>query len=125
MVIFMKKNLIVIPPKSAMDEGEKNPQSCKILLIPDTGTELLGFYDADCVVSYGLSEKSTISPSSISDYETVISLQRELPTLDGEIIERQEISLRRPEGLIEESFLAVVGMFLINGVPPEKLSDFF
>ncbi len=121
----MKKNLIVIPPKSAIDASEKKPQSCRILLIPDTASELLGYYDADCVVSYGLSEKSTISPSSISDYETVISLQRELPTLDGEIIERQEISLRRPEGLSEESFLAVAGMFMIAGIPPEKLAEFF
>ena len=125
MVINMRKNLIVIPPKSIIDSTERTPESCKILLIPDTAPQLLGFYDADCVVSYGLSEKSTISPSSISEYETVVSLQRELPTLDGEIIEQQEILLRRPDGISVESFLAIAGLFLINGVPPEKLSEFF
>ena len=108
-----------------MDKQEKTPQSCEILLIPDTAPALLGLYDAGCVVSYGLSEKSTLSPSSISQYETVLSVRRELPTLDGEMLERQEITLRRPEGMSEESFLAAAGTLLISGVTPEKLGEFF
>lgn len=83
------------------------------------------FYQAESVVSYGLSDKSTLTPSSISEHETVISIQRELPTIDGDLLEQQEIALKRPEDMPVEKFLAVVGALLITGIPPEKLGEFF
>mgnify|MGYP001388229032 FL=1 len=122
----MLPSLIIIPPKwEELSKGEEKRQKCRILLIPDTAAKLLQFYEAESVVSYGLSEKSTITPSSISDSETVISVQRELPTIDGELLERQEIALKRPSNLPIEKFLALVGVLLITGVKPEKLGEFF
>jgi len=122
----MLPSLIIIPPKwEELSKGEEKRQKCRILLIPDTAAKLLQFYEAESVVSYGLSEKSTITPSSISDSETVISVQRELPTIDGELLERQEIALKRPSNLPIEKFLALVGALLITGVKPEKLGEFF
>jgi len=119
----LQKNLIIVPPKweNAFDAMKKAPQKCRILLIPDTAAGILHFYEADCVVSYGLSDKSTITPSSITEDETVISIQRELPTIDGDLLEQQEIALRRPEGMAVEKFLAAIGALLITGVQPEKL----
>jgi len=122
----MPSSLIIIPPKwEELCSSMEKRQKCRILLIPDTAAKLLRFYEAESVVSYGLSDKSTITHSSISDFETVISIQRELPTIDGELLERQEIALRRPENLAVEKFLALVGAFLITGVKPEELGRFF
>ena len=118
--------MIIIPPRwEEADYGAGNRKKCRILLIPDTAAKLLQFYEAESVVSYGLSEKSTITPSSISDEETVVSIQRELPTVDGELLEQQEIALRRPANLAIEKFLALVGALLITGVKPEELDKFF
>ncbi len=120
----MKKNLIVVPPKCP-DRYRNTKKDCRILLIPDTASGILRSFNADCVVSYGMNEKSSLTLSSVSDEEMVVSLQRELPTLDGEILERQELKMRRPLGMPEESILAVAGTLLLTGVPPEKLPDFF
>ncbi len=120
----MKKNLIVVPPK-CFDALPDKAADCRILLIPDTASDILRSFNADCVVSYGMNEKSSLTMSSVSDEEMVVSLQRELPTLDGEILERQELKMPRPAGMRVESILAVVGTLLITGIPPEKLPDFF
>jgi len=126
-VIKLEKNLIIVPPswENAYENRETAPQKCRILLIPDTASGLLQFYEAECVVSYGLSEKSTLTPSSITEGETVISIQRELPTIDGELLEQQEIALKRPEDLPVEKFLAAAGALLIAGISPEKLGKLF
>jgi hypothetical protein len=125
-VIKLQSNLIIVPPKWEDGlEKKENRQKCKILFIPDTAAALLQFYQAESVVSYGLSDKSTLTPSSISEHETVISIQRELPTIDGDLLEQQEIALKRPEDMPVEKFLAIVGALLITGIPPEKLGEFF
>lgn len=123
----MEKNLIIVPPdwESAFENQETVPQKCRILLIPDTAAALLHLYESECVVSYGLSDKSTLTLSSITDDETVISIQRELPTIDGELLEQQEIALKRPENLPVENFLAAAGALLIAGVSAEKLGKLF
>ena len=122
----MESGLIVIPPKwEETSNGTENRRKCRILLIPDTASKLLQLYEAESVVSYGLSDKSTITPSSISEFETVVSIQRELPTIDGELLEQQEIALRRPENMAIEKFLAVVGTLLVAGVRPEQLDKLF
>lgn len=125
-MIKLQSNLIIVPPKWEDGfEKKENRQKCKILFIPDTAAALLQSYQAESVVSYGLSDKSTLTPSSISEHETVISIQRELPTIDGDLLEQQEIALKRPEDMPVEKFLAVVGALLITGIPPEKLGEFF
>ena len=50
-----------------------------------------------------------------------MALQRELVTLEGTVVEQQELVLPFP---LEESplpFLAVAGTLLLLGVPPEEL----
>jgi hypothetical protein len=119
----MKKSLIIIPPNWHREDYTMK-EDCAVLLIPDSATEIIGYFGAECVVSYGMSEKSTITLSSISEHETVVALQREVPTIHGEILERQELKLKRA-GIPEESLLAIVGVLLVTGTAPEKLCDFF
>lgn len=120
----MKKTLIIIPPKWKREDYDKK-EECRILLMPETAGEVLRFFETDCVVSYGMSEKCSVTLSSISDSNAVISLQRELPTLDGEMLERQELKMNRLEHLSEESLLAIATVLLISGIAPEKLADLF
>ncbi len=50
------------------------------------------------------------------------ALQRELVTVDGQVVERQEFPLDLERGEEEQSALAVAGALLLLGVPPEELS---
>lgn len=120
----MKRALITIPPKWKAEDFSKR-EECGILLMPDKAGEILHLFDADCVVTYGMSEKCSVTLSSIAENDAVISLQRELPTLDGELLERQELKMRRPDYVSEESLLATASVLLISGLDPEKLSNFF
>lgn len=70
-----------------------------------------------------MSPRDTITMSSINDTQTVIALQRELVTLDGTVLERQELPLRRRalHGSADD-LMAAVGGLLILGVSPERLT---
>ncbi len=84
---------------------------CGILLLPgDADAE--GF-ETGCIVTYGMSAKNSITLSSIGEDACVLALQRELPTVNGDVLERQEIKIEsstRPDSL-----LAVAGALLILG----------
>jgi peroxiredoxin len=116
----MKKNLYIIPPKWKREDYDKK-EDCRILLMPDSAGEVLRYFDADCVVSYGMSEKCSVTFSSISDDNAVVSLQRELPTLEGELLERQEIPVSMEEPAEPEAILAAAGALLLLGANPESL----
>ena len=49
------------------------------------------------------------------------ALQRELVTVDGQVVERQEFPLALEPGEGELSALAAAGALLLLGVPPEEL----
>ena len=49
------------------------------------------------------------------------ALQRELVTVDGQVVERQEFPLNLAPGEGELSALATAGALLLLGVPPEEL----
>ncbi len=95
--------------------------SCGILLLPgdvvvcDTDSDI---FDADCIVTYGMSPKNTITLSSISEETCVLALQRELITTKGDVLERQEIKIKG--GLRPDCLLTVAGALLILG---QKISD--
>jgi hypothetical protein len=85
---------------------------CGILLLPG-GADAEAF-DADCIVTYGMSPKNTITLSSISEESCVVAIQRELLTSCGEMLERQEIKIKG--GMRPTSLLAVAGALLILGL---------
>lgn len=88
------------------------------LLLPDEFAGQRSFPAAQ-VVSYGLSPKSSLTLSSVEEEHLVVALQRELVTLTGQRVERQEFFC--PEILGREATLAIAGALLIAGAPPEKL----
>lgn len=103
-------DIIVISPGAAGIEPEE-PVKCRLLLTPEKARA--EFAEAGCVVTYGMSGRSTLTISSIQDREDMIAVQREVPTVSGRIIERQEISVRG--GGEPERLLALEGTMLLLG----------
>ena len=94
------------------------PISCRALLMP-AEMEIHNI-DADYAVSYGMNGKDTVTVSSIDDEECVVALQRELVTLCGAVLERQEIPIHNTQGLEKEELLAAVGTALLLKRHEEK-----
>lgn len=88
---------------------------CRILLTPGP----LRGCAAPSVVSYGPSPRDTLTFSSLRAGGMVLALQREIVTLDGRRVERQELALPvRGEPLLT---LAWAGTLLLAGAEPETL----
>jgi hypothetical protein len=94
----------------------KERVACGIALIPgDTGPGDAGSsIEAECVVTYGMSPKNTLTLSSISEASYVLAIQRELLTAKGDVLDRQEIRMRG--GMKPDTLMAVAGTLLICGV---------
>lgn len=73
-------------------------------------------------MSYGMKARDSITVSSLQEDRMALSLQRELVTLPGYVLERQELCLPRPAGLSTEEALAVYGALLMLGVAPGALN---
>ena len=111
--------LVVVSPRAA-ERGLPLPERCRTVLLPG---ELGGApLRAASAVSYGVSPRDTLTVSSREDGALWIALQRELVTVDGRLVERQEFPLTLAPGEQELSALAAAGALLLLGVPPEKLS---
>lgn len=91
------------------------------VLIPGGLGPLARILPSRCAVSYGTSPKDTLTLSSLEGRQICIAVQRELVTLDGAVVERQELVTLFPEGLSPGLWLAAVGTLLLLGVPPEAL----
>ena len=93
-------------------------QACRILLTP--GGSPPPDADAASVVSYGPSPRDSLTFSSLRDGGMLLALQRELVTLTGRRVERQELALPvRREPLLT---LAWAGALLLAGTEPEALA---
>ena len=102
--------LLVVSPQAAA-EGAELPGACRML----EGLR------AASAVSYGSSPRDSLTISSREGDRLWAALQRELVTLGGQVVERQEFPLPLgPDGRAM-SDLAVAGALLLLGVPPEEL----
>ena len=52
-----------------------------------------------------------------------VALQRELVTVQGQVVERQEFPWRLSPGASPQAALAVAGALLLLGIPPEQISS--
>jgi hypothetical protein len=116
----LRSDILVISPNAARKGTKpKNTVSCGILLLP--GDAEADFAEADCIVSYGMSPKNTITLSSIGEESCILALQRELITVRGDVLERQEIMIEG--GKKPDSLLAVAGTLLLLGLKPSDIND--
>ena len=112
--------LLVVSPRAVL-EGKTLPRACRTVLLPGSGADALQGMRAASAVSYGPSPRDSLTISSREGDRLWAALQRELVTVDGQVVERQEFPLTVPPGIRELSALAIAGALLILGVPPEEL----
>lgn len=113
--------LLVISPK-AVCRKLAIPDACRTVLLPGHVSSVLGELRAASAVSYGTSFRDSLTLSSRKGERLLVALQRELVTVDGHVVERQEFPVRVPLGEPALPALAVTGALLLLGVPPEELN---
>lgn len=112
--------LLVVSPGAAQ-KGLELPAACRTVLLPGDAGNLLKGLRAASAVSYGASPRDSLTISSREEGVMWAALQRELVTVDGRVVERQEFPLPLPGAGGALSALAVAGALLLLGVPPEDL----
>ena len=110
--------LLVVSPKAA-ERGVSLPGQCRTALVPG---ELALPLRAASAVSYGVSPRDSLTLSSREGDILWAALQRELVTVDGRVVERQEFPLSLEPGAGELSALAAAGALILLGVPPGELA---
>ena len=112
--------LLTVSPGAAGWAGA-GALDCRTVLLPGAAGPLARALRADCAVSYGTSPKDSLTFSSLDGNRICLAVQRELVTLDGAVLERQELVLPFPPGLAPSVFLAWAGTLLLAGLPPEQV----
>lgn len=113
--------LLIIAPGATGWAGAE-ALSCRMVLLPGSAGPLARAFQAESAVSYGVSPRDTITLSSLEGSQLCVAIQRELVTVSGGVVDRQEIILSLPEGWRSLPYLAAVGSLLLLGVPPEELN---
>lgn len=112
--------LLVISP-GAVAAHLPLPCACRTVLLPGDAGAVLHSLRAASAVSYGTSPRDSLTISSRAGGQLWAALQRELVTVDGQVVERQEFPLPLPVQGNEGPALAVAGALLLLGVAPEDL----
>ena len=100
--------------------AEGREVACGTLLLP--GEEPLPpRLRAERVVTYGLSHRDTLTLSSLEGDQICVAIQRDIVTVSGAVVERQELVLPFPPGRSPLPWLCAVGALLLMDVPPERL----
>ncbi len=92
-------------------------------LLPGNLAGGLGGLWVDSAVSYGTGSRDTLTLSSREEGRLWAALQREVVTVDGALVERQEFPLRLRPGVEENTLLAQAGALVLLGVPPQKVDQ--
>lgn len=115
-----KLDLLVASP-GAVGWGGAAGVNCRFLLLPGSAGPLARGVKVESAVSYGTGPRDTITLSSLEGDKICLAIQRELVTVDGHVVERQELVLPYPAGQEEPGlFMARVGALLLLGdrLPP-------
>ncbi|MEG0321404.1 MAG: hypothetical protein RR606_04340 [Oscillospiraceae bacterium] len=108
-------DLLVISPHAAGWAGAGVIKS-RIVLLPGSAGALCKLISAESAVSYGTSPQDTLTLSSLEGEQICVALQRELVTVAGIIVERQELVLPYPAATeTPPHFMAQVGALLLLG----------
>lgn len=114
--------LLVISPE-AVARRMALPWACRTVLLPGDAGAVLHSLRAASAVSYGASPRDSLTISSRERGRLWAALQRELVTVDGQVVERQEFPIPFVGKRGELPALAATGALLLLGVPPETLAD--
>ena len=113
-------DLLVISPEAVGWAGAGQIHAGTVLLSGAAGP-LARVLRTERAVSYGTSARDTLTLSSLEGDQICVALQRELVTVTGRVLERQELVLPFPTGRDPLPWLAVTGTLLLLDVPPAEL----
>lgn len=110
--------LLVVSPQAAA-RGMRLPRQCRTALLPGG----MGGVPprAASAVSYGTAPRDSLTISSREGNTLWAALQREVVTVTGRVVERQEFPLVLEPEQEELPALAVAGALILLDVPPEEL----
>ena len=104
-------DLLALTP-SGLLRLEKELVRCRILLLPGgSPPELVSLANAECLITYGLSSRDSLTLSSLE--APVLCVQRSLPRPDGSVLEPQELPLGSLPAPAEE-LLPLLGLWLLQ-----------
>lgn len=109
-------DLLVVSPMAAGWAGA-GKVCCRLVLLPGSAAPMARGLRVEGAVSYGSGAKNTITLSSLEESTICLAIQRELVTVEGGVVERQELVLPYTGG--EESpelFMARMGARLLLGI---------
>lgn len=113
-------DLLVIAPDATGLAGAGVIQP-RLALLPGHSVSLAQGVRAASAVSYGLGRQNTLTLSSMEGITLAVALQRELLTLSGRPVERQEWVLPYDaQGQTPEEFLCLVGALLLLDQDPAQ-----
>ena len=103
--------LLALTP-SGLLQLEKGLVRCRVLLLPGgSPPELAALADAECLITYGLSPRDSLTLSSLE--EPVLCVQRTLPRPGGGMVEPQEFPLGALPAPAEE-LLPLLGLRVLR-----------
>ena len=85
----------------------------RLALLPGGSAAACRGVRAASAVSYGLGSQNTLTLSSMTGTSVSVALQRELLTLSGKAVERQEWVLPMDRAATAEEFLCLAGVLLL------------
>lgn len=109
-------DLLVVSP-GAVGWAGAGAVRCRTVLLNGAAGPLARGLHAESAVSYGSSAKDTITLSSLEGDQICVAVQRELVTVGGRTVERQELVFPFPAGSSPLPWLASVGALLLLDVP--------
>ena len=105
-------DLLVVSPRATGWAGAASV-NCRLILLPGSAAPLARGLRVEEAVSYGTGAKNTITLSSLEGDTLCLAIQRELVTVNGGVVERQELVLPYPAGQNPDLFMARVGALLL------------
>ena len=108
-------DLLVVSPQASGWAGAA-ALSCRTALVPGGRSALTRLLPAELAVSYGMGPANTLTLSSLEGDRAAVAVQREFASLNGLLVERQELVLPY-DGAAPDLFLARVGAgLLLHGI---------
>lgn len=109
--------LLLVSPGAAGWAGA-GTVACRTVLLPGAAMSLARILRTERAVSYGSAPRDTLTFSSLEEGHISIALQREVETITGRTVERQEFRLPLPQGVSPYHVLALAGArILLTGSP--------
>lgn len=113
--------LLIISPRAAAQTPYLEA-GCRTVLLPGDAPTRHWQLQAASAVSYGPGPRDTLTLSSREGNHLWLALQREVVTVQGQVVERQEFPFRCAADQPTQAALAVAGALLLLGVRPDHLS---